>query len=96
MKCDNLEIVTQKEQQYAVITIREPFSEPFTIIPSVYKTLMIYMEVNSYKHKGYREVMSCLKRSMKKTGFLIWTYILLLRVNFIFTTQDTYNHMNAN
>jgi len=31
VECNNLEVSTQKEQQYAVITIKEPFIDPFTL-----------------------------------------------------------------
>ena len=68
MKYNNLEIITQKEQQYAVITIKDPFSEPFTLIPNAYKTLMLYMEVNSYKHKWDREILSCFEKTYEKDG----------------------------
>lgn len=67
-KSNNLEITTQKEHQYAVITIKEPFSEPFTLIPNAYKTLMIYMEVNGYKHKEDREILSCFEKVYEKDG----------------------------
>ena len=61
-ECDNLEIVTQKEQQYAVITIKEPFNDPFTLIPNAYKTLMIYMEVNCYKYKQAKDIIACFEK----------------------------------
>lgn len=63
---DNLEIVTQKEQQYAVITIKEPFIAPFTLIPNAYKTLMIYMEVNCYKHKQTKDIIACFEKVYEK------------------------------
>jgi len=62
----NLEIVTQKEQQYAVITIKEPFIDPFTLIPNAYKTLMIYMDVNCYKHKQTKDIIACFEKVYEK------------------------------
>lgn len=63
---DNLETITQKEQQYAVITIKEPFIAPFTLIPNAYKTLMIYMEVNCYKHKRTKDIIACFQKVYEK------------------------------
>ena len=40
------EVHHQKEQKYVAITIRDPFSAPFRLIPGGYKTLMNYMKVN--------------------------------------------------
>ena len=58
----------QKQQQYAVITIKEPFTTPFILIPNAYKTIMIYMEVNAYKHKNTKEVLSCFEKVYEKDG----------------------------
>lgn len=66
VECDNLEFVTQKEQQYAVITIKEPFIDPFTLIPNAYKTLMIYMEVNCYKYKQTKDIIACFEKVYEK------------------------------
>ena len=63
---NNLEIITQKEQEYAVITIKEPFIDPFTLIPNAYKTLMIYMEVNCYKHRKAKDIISCFEKVYEK------------------------------
>lgn len=66
VECNNLEIITQKEQEYAVITIKEPFIDPFTLIPNAYKTLMIYMEVNCYKYKKAKDIISCFENVYEK------------------------------
>lgn len=66
--CNSLKIITQKEQQYVVITIKEPFIAPFILIPNAYKTLMIYMEVNSYKHKQTKDILSCFEKEYEKDG----------------------------
>ncbi len=64
--CNSVEIITQKDQQYAVITIKEPFIAPFILIPNAYKTLMIYMEVNCYKHKQAKDILSCFEKVYEK------------------------------
>jgi len=66
--CNSLESITQKEQQYAIITIEEPFIAPFMLIPNAYKTLLIYMEVNGYRHKQTKEVLSCFEKVYEKDG----------------------------
>ncbi len=68
LTCDNLEISFQKNQKYVIITIREPFNAPFTLIPNAYKTLMLYMDVNGIKHKNTKEILSCFEKEYKKDG----------------------------
>lgn len=65
---NKLEVIAQKEQSYAIITIKEPFSEPFSLIPNAYKTLMMYMEVNCYKHKNSKDVIQCFEKVYEKDG----------------------------
>ena len=65
---NNLEVITQKEQRYAIITIKEPFIEPFSLIPNAYKTLMIYMEVNCYNHKKGKDIIHCFEKVYEKDG----------------------------
>ena len=64
--CCKAEIITQPLQQYAVITIKEPFKSPFSIIPNAYKTLMRYMEVNHLEHKQSKEVLPCFEKEYEK------------------------------
>jgi len=60
--CSEMEIVTQSSQRYVVITIKEPFKSPFSVIPNAYKTLMRYIEVNGLQHKQTKEVLSCFEK----------------------------------
>lgn len=66
LTCDNLEVILQKNQKYAIITIKEPFNAPFALIPNAYKTLMLYMEVNGIKHKQSKEVLWCFEKTYEK------------------------------
>ncbi|WP_286907315.1 helix-turn-helix domain-containing protein [Clostridium sp. UBA1652] len=68
VEINNLEIITQKKQEYAIITIKDPFIEAFTLIPNAYKTLMIYMEVNCYKYKKTKDILSCFEKIYDKDG----------------------------
>jgi len=63
-----IEVITQIDQKYAVITIKEPFMAPFSLIPNAYKTLMRYMDVNNFKHKQTKDVLSCFEKVYEKDG----------------------------
>jgi transcriptional regulator with XRE-family HTH domain len=65
---DCSEIITQASQEYAIITIKDPFSAPFTLIPNAYKTLMRYMEVNGLRYKQVKEILSCFEKEYEKEG----------------------------
>lgn len=64
----NCEIVRQEQQKYAVITVREPFKSPFTLIPNAYKTLMRYIDVNGLKHIEEKEILTCYEKVYKNNG----------------------------
>lgn len=66
--CADTEVVTQAGQRYAVITIKEPFTAAFTLIPNAYKTLMRYMEVNGLRHMHSKEVLSCFEKAYESGG----------------------------
>lgn len=63
-----VQIVSQSAQKYAVITIKNPFIKPFTLIPNAYKTLMRYMEINNLPCKQSKEVLSCFEKEYDKDG----------------------------
>lgn len=64
---DASEIITQMEQKYAVITIREPFESPFLLIPNAYKTLVRYIEVNGLETKQ-KETLPCFEKEYHIDG----------------------------
>lgn len=66
--CDKMEVIYQKSQQYAIITIKEPFKAPFTLIPNAYKALISYMKVNAIKHKQAKEFLACFEKEYEKDG----------------------------
>lgn len=65
---ERADIVLQQSQKYAVITIREPFSAPFSLIPNAYKTLMSYMQVNGIRHKEDKACLPCYEKTYEKDG----------------------------
>lgn len=63
-----MEAVAQEKEKYAVITITEPFNNPFELIPNAYKTIMSYMEVNGIKHKPDGKCLPCFESEYEKDG----------------------------
>lgn len=68
IKCNDLELIAQKKQKYAVITIKDPMKDPFSLIPNAYSSLIIYMEVNCYKHKQTTDIIPCFEKVYEKDG----------------------------
>lgn len=63
-----IEMLKQTNQLYAIITIKEPFKAPFSIIPNAYKTLMHYIEVNNFKHDQAKEILPCFEKTYDQNG----------------------------
>lgn len=55
-----------KEADYAVITIKEPFIQPFETIPNAYKLIMEYLEANNFKEKNQENIISCFEHEYQK------------------------------
>lgn len=62
------EVLSQERQQYAAITIQNPFTAPFRTIPNAYKTLMSYMRVNGLEHREEKNVISCFEKEYVRDG----------------------------
>lgn len=61
-------MVAQASQEYAIITIKEPFRAPFSLIPNSYKTLIRYMKVNGLSHKQTKEILPCFEKEYDIDG----------------------------
>lgn len=55
-----------KEADYAVITVKEPFIQPFERIPNAYKRIMEYLQANHFKEKNQENVISCFEHEYQK------------------------------
>lgn len=53
-----VEIAEQKEADYAVITIREPFENAFERIPNAYKKIMQHLGAKGFKEKAEDNILS--------------------------------------
>lgn len=53
------EIISQSEQKYATITLKEVQGSEFAVIPNAYKALLTYMAINGIKEKHDPAILSC-------------------------------------
>lgn len=58
-ECPGVEYADNAEADYAVITITEPFVQPFKRIPNAYKRIMEYLQANNFKEKQQDNIISC-------------------------------------
>lgn len=54
------------EADYAVITIKEPFVQPFERIPNAYKLIMEYLQANNFKEKQQDNIIACFEYEYMK------------------------------
>lgn len=64
--CPGVTFTENKEADYAVLTIREPFVQPFERIPNGYKLIMEYLQANHFKESSHDNVISCFEYEYKK------------------------------
>ncbi len=65
---EGMEIVSQPRQQYVALTIRQPFTSPFRVIPNAFKVLLTYMKANGIKARYDKAVLSCFERVYTADG----------------------------
>lgn len=56
------EVLSQPEQRYVVITIKDPMAAPFVVIPNAYKALMMHIAINGIKDKRDSSVICCFEK----------------------------------
>lgn len=66
--CVGVEYAQNKEAQYAVITVREPFVQPFERIPTGYKCIMEFLQANNFKEKVCDDIVCCFEHEYEKDG----------------------------
>jgi transcriptional regulator with XRE-family HTH domain len=57
-----------KEADYAVITIKDPYIRPFERIPNAYKLIMEYLQVKNFKEKQQENIISCFEHEYVQNG----------------------------
>ncbi|MBQ9134747.1 MAG: helix-turn-helix transcriptional regulator [Lachnospiraceae bacterium] len=65
---DRMEIICQENQKYIAITIKEPHTAPFRLIPNAYKALMTHMQVNGISHKEDNKILPCFEKEYDLEG----------------------------
>lgn len=66
--CPGVMYLENKEADYAVITIKEPFIQPFERIPNAYKLIMDYLQANNFKEKEQENIIGCFEHEYNKDG----------------------------
>ncbi|MDE7020306.1 MAG: helix-turn-helix domain-containing protein [Lachnospiraceae bacterium] len=64
--CPGVNYMENKEADYGVITIKEPFIQPFERIPNAYKLIMEYFQANNFKEKNQENIISCFEYEYQK------------------------------
>lgn len=67
-ECSGVEYAENAEADYAMLTIKEPFIQPFERIPNAYKIIMEYIRSNNFKEKQQENIVSCFEHEYKENG----------------------------
>lgn len=59
---ETLKIINQGKKDYAKITIKDPFRDPFATIPNAYKALMKFIKVNNLSSRQPQDCIPCFER----------------------------------
>lgn len=65
---ERMDVVCQEKQKYIAITIKQPSTAPFNLIPNAYKVLMTHMQVNNMKEKRDKKVIPCFEKEYEIEG----------------------------
>lgn len=67
-ECPGVEYADNAEADYAMITIKEPFMQPFERIPNAYKIIVGYLQANHFKEKRQDNIVSCFEYEYEEDG----------------------------
>lgn len=68
--CPGVQYSENAEADYAMITIKEPFIQPFERIPNAYKRIMEYLQANNFKEKRQDNIISCFEHEYEENGII--------------------------
>lgn len=89
--CPGVEFAQNKEAEYALITVTEPFIQPFERIPTGYKHIMEYLQANNFKDKISDDILGCFEYEYEKDGVVYMDiYVHAASV----TKADSYSNFN--
>ena len=63
-----MEYEKQLEADYAVVTVFDPFQNPFERIPNAYKRIMEYLQANNFRESPQDNILSCFEYVYEKDG----------------------------
>ena len=66
--CPGVEYARQLEADYAVMTVFDPFQNPFERIPNAYRRILEYLQANNFREKPRDNVLSCFEYVYEKDG----------------------------
>lgn len=78
--CPGVEFADQKEADYAVITIYEPFTAAIERIQNAYKKILAYLQANGFCEKPKENILSCFEHVYEREGI---------------TCMDVYIHVDS-
>ncbi len=78
--CPGVEYAEQKEAEYAVITIHDPFAAASGRIPNAYKKIMDFLQANGFCEKPKEGILSCFEHVYEEEGI---------------TCMDVYIHVDS-
>ncbi len=61
-----VEFANQKEADYAMITIHDPFAATFERIPNAYKKILSFLQANGFREKPRDDILSCFEYVYEK------------------------------
>ncbi len=64
--CTGVEFAEQKEADYAVITIQDPFAAATGRIPNAYKRILDFLGANGFCEKPKKDILSCFEYVYEK------------------------------
>ena len=67
---DGVEYSSNSEAEYAVITVTEPFIQPFERIPTGYKHILEYLQANSFDDRPSGEYLGSFEYEYEKDGMV--------------------------
>lgn len=90
-ECPGVQYLENKEADYAVITITDPFVQAFERIPNAYKLIMEYLKANNFRENPQDNIISCFEHVYEKDEV---TYMdVYVHVDGV-TKADAYSQFN--
>lgn len=67
-QCEGVRVAWQEKGKYARISIRNPFTAPFDLIPNAYKAIQKHIEKRGIRHASAEDQLCCFEHVYEKDG----------------------------